>query len=440
MINRSNVFCLRLLSCFAAFLILLTMCVFPNTEATYADGEIVNIVLDPSHGGSDNGGTSVGGLDYTEKTMTFKLAQYISSELSRYSGVQVSLTRYADYHMTYAERCAYAKRVGADLVVSLHFNSSNDKSKGGASVCVSALDEFRKAELGEKILNELSYLGIDVSDGVYSKTSQTGLMWDDSRYADFSGLIRECAYAGIPAIYVDHCYLTSYNDLIYYNSDEAIKKLAEADAKAIAAEYGLSLKEETLVNRTYDAAYINGYEDGSFRPSGTITRAEAATLLAKLSDNFDINAEYTTSLTDVPQWAWYYKYVAYMNSVGFVTGDVYGTFRPDDNMSKAEFAILACRYLGLQESGESGFSDCMGHMADGYIAALRKCGYVGGDENGEFHPNEDMMRSSVVVMMNKILGRYPVCQTYKENPFWDVNADFWGYDHILEAAVSHDVN
>ena len=56
--------------------------------------------------------------------------------------------------------------------------------------------------------------------------------------------------------------------------------------------------------------------------------------------------------------------------MGFVTGDVFGNYRPDDNMTKAEFAILACRYLGLNPSGESGFVDCKGHMADGYIRCV----------------------------------------------------------------------
>lgn len=429
---------LRLSAFLTALLVLLGIC-----ETARADdySGMINIVIDPAHGGSDNGGTSLGGLEFCEKNITFKLAQYIRTELAKYSGAQVNLTRYEDYHMTFAERTEYAKRVGADVVISLHFNSSLNKADHGASVCISSLWEYAKPELGQKILGELGELGIDTSAGVYAKTSETGLMWDDTRPADFSGMIRECTYAGIPAISVEHCYLTSYDDLIYYNNDSALKKLAEADVKAIAEEYGLTLKKsDGNVDRTYDEAYINGYEDGTFRPSGTITRAEAATMFAKLSDSFDENTFYTTTLSDVPNWAWYYKYVAYLNSVGFITGDVDGTYRPDDNMSKAEFVILACRYLGLQPGGESGFADCSGHMADGYIAALRQNGYVGGDENGEFHPNEDMQRSSVVIMMNKILGRYPVCSTAKENPFWDVQPDFWAYEHILEASVSHEVN
>lgn len=433
---------IRLIAFMASVSVLAAGLRFAPAQEVYAENGVVNIVLDPGHGGTDQGATSVGGLEFQEKNLTFKLAQYIQYELRKYKGVSVNLTRYADYHMTSVERAEYAQRVGADIVVSLHFNSSSDRMVHGASVCASGLWEYTEPDLGFSILSELSGLGIDTSAGVYTKASGTGNMWwDGQRLADFSAVMRECAYRDIPTISVDHCYLTCYDDLIYYNNDVALRKMAAADAKGIASRYGLSLKnEEGKVERTYDEAYMSGYDDGSFRPSGTITRAEAATMLAKLSDSFDPNTVYSTTLGDVPTWAWYYNYVAFLNSVGFVTGDVFGNYRPDDNMTKAEFAILACRYLGLNPSGESGFVDCKGHMADGYIAALRDNGYVGGDENGEFHPNENMIRSSVVMMMNRILGRYPVCSTNKENPFWDIQPGFWAYDNILEAAVSHEVH
>lgn len=409
-----------------------------HCEIGYADQ--VNIVIDPGHGGTDYGATSVGGLEFLEKDLTFKLARYLQYELRKYKGASINMTRYADYHMTSVERAEYAQKVGGNLVVSLHFGSSGDKTVHGASATISSLWEYSRPELAAAILERLSKLGIDTSAGVNYKQSATGNMWiDGQRLADFSALIRECAFRGIPAVSVYHCYLSCYDELIYYNNDIALQNLAKADASAIAEQCGLTLRNSDETGRTHDDAYITGYEDGTFRPSGAITRAEAATMLAKLSDGFDPNTVYGTNLSDVPTWAWYYNYVAYLNSVGFITGDVYGAYRPDDNMTKAEFAILACRYLGLEPGGSSGFADCTGHMADGYIAALRNAGYVGGDENGEFHPNEDMLRSSVVMMMNRILGRYPVCQVPKENPFWDITPDFWAYDNILEAAVSHDV-
>ena len=55
---------------------------FRGTEPAYAaDNQVINIVLDPGHGGTDYGATSVGGLEFQEKNITFKLAQYIQLEL-----------------------------------------------------------------------------------------------------------------------------------------------------------------------------------------------------------------------------------------------------------------------------------------------------------------------------------------------------------------------
>lgn len=70
---------------------------FVGTEPAYAaDNQVINIVLDPGHGGTDYGATSVGGLEFQEKNITFKLAQYIQLELRKYSGVSVNMTRYAE--------------------------------------------------------------------------------------------------------------------------------------------------------------------------------------------------------------------------------------------------------------------------------------------------------------------------------------------------------
>lgn len=411
-----------------------------GTEA-YADDGMLVVVIDPGHGGTDYGATSVGGLNYQEKILNFKLAEYLQYELSRYDGVTVALTRYADYKMTYAERATYAEKVGADVVISLHFNSSTDRQTHGAGVCVSGMWEYTLPDLGQSILNSLSEnLGVDITAGVYTRSSQTQ-MWDDTRMADYSGLMRENGWRGIPTVSVEHCYLTSFDDLIYYNSDSMLQEMAEADAQGIASYYGLQLKNESSsITRTYDEAYMSGYDDGTFRPLAYMTRAETAALLARLSDGYDPNTQYQTTLSDVYPTDWYYNYVAYMNSIGFITGDVYGTYRPNEYISRAEFAILACRYLGLQESdGASGFADCAGHMADGYIAALRRAGFAEGDENGEFQPFNPMSRSSMVMIMNRILERSPACPAEKQNPFSDIDPSYWAYDDILEATVSHNV-
>lgn len=133
---------IRLIALMASVSVLAASLGFAPAQEVHAENGVVNIVLDPGHGGTDQGATSVGGLEFQEKNLTFKLAQYIQYELRKYKGVSVNLTRYADYHMTSVERAEYAQRVGADIVVSLHFNSSSDRMVHGASVCASGLWEY----------------------------------------------------------------------------------------------------------------------------------------------------------------------------------------------------------------------------------------------------------------------------------------------------------
>jgi len=74
------------------------------------------IVLDPGHGGSENG--AVSGNDFTEKQFTLSLARRIAERLG--SRHRVELTRTADISMAPADRAAVANHLNADLMVSIH--------------------------------------------------------------------------------------------------------------------------------------------------------------------------------------------------------------------------------------------------------------------------------------------------------------------------------
>ena len=63
-------------------------------------------------------------------------------------------------------------------------------------------------------------------------------------------------------------------------------------------------------------AYISGYEDGTFRPDNTITRAEAAAIIARCSADFDENKMYASNFTDVSDNEWYANYVGYATEKG----------------------------------------------------------------------------------------------------------------------------
>ena len=229
----------------------------------------VKIVLDAGHGGHDTGAINESNK-IEEKTINLKIAQYLKYYLEEYENTEIMLTRSDDTFLEIFDRSMIARNQKADLMVSLHLNSTNNASTNGAEVYVSnntSLDKYKKetSMLGEKILTNLNKLGI-VSRGVKTRlipTDETDIYSDGTR-ADYYGIIRYAMRGcridsgvikpegaipakvelgeGIPAIIIEHCFMSSNTDYPYISSDENIKKLAKADADAIAEHYCLQKK------------------------------------------------------------------------------------------------------------------------------------------------------------------------------------------------------
>ncbi|MBD3360992.1 hypothetical protein GF366_04295 [Candidatus Peregrinibacteria bacterium] len=90
---------------------------------------------------------------------------------------------------------------------------------------------------------------------------------------------------------------------------------------------------------------VSGYGDGLFRPNQVITRAEALRILLESSGLTIEDGE--TPYSDIEQYAWYKKYVAYATSIGLVEGYTDGTFRPYQPITRAEFSKLAVLLLEI---------------------------------------------------------------------------------------------
>jgi len=191
-------------------------------------------------------------------------------------------------------------------------------------------------------------------------------------------------------------------------------------------------------------AYINGKGAGMFDPDGKLTRAEAAALLARLTESFKETGYYAGSdYTDVAADNWFYKYVSFAEAEGIFTGYEDGSFRPNSNITRAEFATAIVRFLGLpaEQNAAADFSDTAGHWAESYIAALQSAGIVEG-YNGKYNPNDNITRAEAVTILNRALEREPdagldITALGLENPFSDVSESAWYYLQILEAAVEH---
>ncbi len=197
-----------------------------------------------------------------------------------------------------------------------------------------------------------------------------------------------------------------------------------------------------MLNGTDHYAYIKGYPNGSFKPTDTITRAEAATIFYRLLTDTTRKAYATTynSFKDVPATAWYNTAVSTMAKLGIVNGGADGYFRPNDPITRAEIAAMIARCDGAYYTGTSTvFSDTYGHWAAGYIDRAYELGWING-YGTTYAPDRYISRAETVAVLNRVLNRAPQYTsdlTRNYTTFSDVATSAWYYLDVEEAANSH---
>lgn len=208
-----------------------------------------------------------------------------------------------------------------------------------------------------------------------------------------------------------------------------------------------------IEERERHGTYILGYTDGTFGPSRSMTRAEAAAIFARLlaEKNGDtISTAANTRFTDIPAHAWYSGYAKYLNNNGVTYGKSKTIFAPDDAITRAEFTTLAVRFFDVYGDGDAeimeqykDFNDVSdGYWAATYIKAAAKHGWINGYGDGSFRADDEINRAEVVTIVNRLLGReadevYIADNLRKLNTFPDVSRKHWAYYAVMEAANAH---
>ena len=199
--------------------------------------------------------------------------------------------------------------------------------------------------------------------------------------------------------------------------------------------------------------YIVGYTDGTFGPSRSMTRSEAAAIFARLlaEKNGDtISTAANTKFADIPAHAWYSGYVKYLCNNGITYGKSKTIFAPNDAITRAEFTTMAVRFFDVYGDGDaeimeqfSGFNDVSsGYWAAEYIKYAALHGWINGYGDGSFHADREINRAEVVTIVNRLLGReadedYIADNLRKLNTFPDVSRKHWAYYAVMEAANAH---
>ena len=188
-------------------------------------------------------------------------------------------------------------------------------------------------------------------------------------------------------------------------------------------------------------AYIVGYEDGSVQPEGDITRAEVATIFFRLLTDESRNEYWsqTNPYSDVSADDWFNNAVSTLTNAGVLDGYEDGTFKPNGNITRAEFATITARFFEATYDGENLFPDIAGHWAQDYINEAANAGIVNGYEDGTFRPQQYITRAEAVTMVNRTIERHPDADHLLDDMItWPDNPETaWYYEQIQEATNSH---
>lgn len=198
-----------------------------------------------------------------------------------------------------------------------------------------------------------------------------------------------------------------------------------------------------MLNGEDHYAYLLGYEDGTVRPNGSISRAEVATVLFRLLKD-DVRTQNLTkdnAYSDVPDTAWYSTAVSTLSKMGVISGYPDGTFRPNAPITRAEFAAMIARFDETAKSADTPFTDISGHWAENAIGKAYGNGWVEGSSKTLFCPESNLTRAETATLLNRVLHRLPEKESdlLANQIAWPDNPEtFWGYLTIQEATNSHE--
>ncbi len=160
---------------------------------------------------------------------------------------------------------------------------------------------------------------------------------------------------------------------------------------------------ETQIKEWANIGYINGYPDGTFLPDNSITRAEFLTLVNKI---FKFENKTNINFIDVRPDYWAYSEIQKGISAGYVSGDKNGTFRPDDFITRQEAAVIINKLLDNTEITENkpNFKDAydIDEWAKNSVDIVYEHGILSGFPNGTYRPKKYMTRAEAVSALKRL--------------------------------------
>lgn len=236
------------------------------------DDHKITICIDAGHGGGATGYEGdYDGQKIYEKDINLQIALKLRDELLQYENVKVIMTRTDDVEMNIRSRVQYAVDNGADFMVSVHNNNTQNAELASGCMVLTTGSHYQandarfpdiygiSEEVAGAIAKYLNLLGIpwtkelgaENNGGVarrpYSADgfAKSTLYYPDGSIADYYALLRYSITEGIPAVIIEHTFLCNeYEYRTFLSTEEALTNLAAADVQGIAEALELSKKEQ----------------------------------------------------------------------------------------------------------------------------------------------------------------------------------------------------
>lgn len=354
----------------------------------YVDGEINSIT------GLPNRINSAGNLELWESDANLDISLRLRDMLVN-EGHETLMTRDSDIYPTLTDRCDIANNANATIFVSVHNNAYTTETANGTETY-----HFPGSFFGELLANciqdELMEQISTYDRGVKSE--------DDFRVLNGTNM---------PAVLVEGAFISNPNEAKLLLTPTFRQNIAQGIFNGIEKYYTLGHYFDVMpgywayiyIERLAEEGIVGGFSDGSFAPAQNIKRAEFAKIICEAKGWTLLNPS-VPSFSDVSQSHWAYQYIETAKVNGAISGYSDETFRPENDITRAEITKMIAVSAGLSASNvESVFSDvALDHWACKFILSCRDGSIVDGYEDGTFKPDACATRAEVAKMIYTMLG------------------------------------
>ena len=316
----------------------------------------------------------------------------------------LNMKHFVNYDVKNGASCNYA--IGYDGSIGLGVDekdrswcSSSSSNDHRAVTIEVASDTYHPYAVTDKAYNALIELCVDIC----KRNNIKELKWKgDKSLIGQTNLQNMTVHRWFASKDCPGDYLYERHGQIADAVNKKLKALLKPTFSDISGHYA-----ENHINKLFDYKVINGYADGTYQPNKTINRAEFSVIVFNvLKKVCGLSLDNSFTFIDI-KGHWAEQQISKLSACRIVNGYEDGTFRPEISITRGQTAIIASNmlsYYGIEKKDGTGFPDIVGHYAEKDIKSLRAFGVINGYEDGTFKPDDEITRGQAAIIVSNCLS------------------------------------